>query len=73
MKLSSISNKSFSINFKLLISPKNDLLISIGEDGNIIEYNINNSLNNEELKSTFRDEILVNEILLKQQVIKTYF
>jgi hypothetical protein len=41
----------------------------MGEDGNIIFYNINNSQQNEESKIIFRDEILVKEILLKEQVI----
>jgi len=41
----------------------------MGEDGNVITYNLNNYEQNKESKRIFRDEILVKEIVLKEQVI----
>ncbi|CAF3386343.1 unnamed protein product [Rotaria socialis] len=55
---------------KILISHNNDLIISTGEDGNLILYNLNHSQENEESKIIFRDEVLVKEILLKEKNIE---
>lgn len=44
-------------------------MISLGEDGHIITYNLNTYQSNKESKVTFRDEILAKEVLLKEQVI----
>ncbi|CAM4807318.1 unnamed protein product [Rotaria magnacalcarata] len=52
---------------KILISHNNDLIISTGEDGNLILYNLNHSQENDESKIIFRDEVLVKEILLKEK------
>jgi hypothetical protein len=41
----------------------------MGEDGNVITYNLNNYEQNKESKRIFRDEILVKDIVLKEQVI----
>ena len=41
----------------------------MGEDGKIITYNLNNYEENDESEIIFRDEILVKEVLLKEQVI----
>ncbi len=40
----------------------------MGEDGNVIIYNLNSYEINKESKMIFREEILVKEIVLKQQV-----
>jgi hypothetical protein len=40
----------------------------MGEDGNVIIYNFNSYQINKESKISFREEILVKEIVLKQQV-----
>ncbi|CAF3818963.1 unnamed protein product [Rotaria magnacalcarata] len=55
---------------KILISHNNDLIISTGEDGNLILYNLNHSQENDESKIIFRDEVLVKEILLKEKNIE---
>ncbi len=41
----------------------------MGEDGNLIIYNLNNHQQNKESKIIFRDEILAKEVFLKEQVI----
>ncbi|CAF1123424.1 unnamed protein product [Adineta steineri] len=54
----------------ILISINDDLFISMGEDGNVIIYNLNDYQQNKESKIIYRDEILAKEILLKQQNIE---
>lgn len=49
----------------MLITYDNDLLISMGEDGTILIFHFNDF---EEKKRSFRDEILLKEIFLKEQV-----
>jgi len=41
----------------------------MGEDGNLIIYNLNISEQNKDSKIINRDEIFAKEILLKEQVI----
>ncbi|CAF1441079.1 unnamed protein product, partial [Adineta steineri] len=55
---------------KVLISINDDLFLSMGEDGNVIIYNLNDYQQNKESKIIYRDEILAKEILLKQQNIE---
>ena len=48
------------------------MIISTGEDGNLILYNLNHSQDNDESKIIFRDEVLVKEIILKEKVFFIY-
>ncbi|CAF1143866.1 unnamed protein product [Rotaria sordida] len=54
----------------ILISFSNDLIISTGDDGHIILYNLNHYQLNKISNITFHDEILAQENLLKEQSIE---
>lgn len=54
---------------KILISYKNDLLITTGEDKNLILFCLNNYQENNEKNISFYDEIFIKENYFNEQVI----